>query len=108
MEAAPVCAKCSKRTSKKPPGTSGNGWGCDSAEHRGPNSFMKDDCLWGCSTVLACNWCLCGVCWSRDRAKNAAADKARAHTEGGAPPFCGNCREGLSKKPPGTSGNGWG
>jgi hypothetical protein len=101
---ATVCAKCSEGLKKNPPGTWGTGWVCDSPEHQGSNRFTKEDCVWGCSTVLQCNWGLCGVCWRREQAKK----KARAHTEGGAPPYCGKCSEGLSEQSPGTWGTGWG
>ncbi|KAJ1409647.1 hypothetical protein B484DRAFT_468763, partial [Ochromonadaceae sp. CCMP2298] len=97
----PVCGKCSKSTRKKPPGTWPTGWSCDSTEHKGSNSFTKEDCVWGFPTLASaeaqvgmCNWGMCGVCWKREQAKKTAVK---------AQPVCGKCSKCTRKKPPALS-----
>ena len=54
---------------------SGGGWTCDSPQHQGPNDFTGSDCLYGCASVVRCNWCLCQACFERDRATQTAVSQ---------------------------------
>lgn len=50
---------------KHPAGTWHNGWSCDWPTHQGPNTFRGDDPVWGCDTIISCNWGACATCWKK-------------------------------------------
>lgn len=43
----------------------GTGWICDWPHHQGANSFRNTDPVYGCPTVVQCNWGLCATCYTR-------------------------------------------
>lgn len=60
-----VCGKCDKPIFRHNPGTWGNGWSCYCPDHVGANSFLTSDAVWGCETIMDCNWGLCKTCWQK-------------------------------------------
>lgn len=60
------CGKCNRGIKRHEPGTWHNGWRCDHPKHTGPASFKETDPVWGCDTILACDWGVCEECWYRE------------------------------------------
>jgi IS1 family transposase len=69
-----VCGKCQKTIHRHPAGTWHNGWTCDCPEHVGANYFQGNDPVWGCDTVVSCNWGICETCWKRLAPDASASD----------------------------------
>lgn len=63
---ATICCKvCDEGVSKLPPGTWPDGWGCDWPGHEGQNfHFTSADPVYGCPTIMDCNWGVCETCYN--------------------------------------------
>lgn len=59
-----ICNVCDQGVYKHPSGTWHDGWGCDWPGHEGENfNFTANDPVYGCSTILECNWGVCETCY---------------------------------------------
>lgn len=70
------CGKCAKPLSRHVPGTWHAGWICDNPSHVGPNRFAATDAVWGCETVIQCDWGVCKTCWERLCSEHESSTKA--------------------------------
>jgi hypothetical protein len=57
------CGKCRQPISRHEGGTWSNGWICDNPSHSGVNSFPSSTPVWGCATIMRCNWGMCETCF---------------------------------------------
>jgi hypothetical protein len=47
----------------------GDSWGCDWPTHEGPEEMsMRNDKIYGCDTIIDCNWAICEVCFNKLKA----------------------------------------
>ncbi len=58
--------------------TPGNGWTCDWPGHEGRNGFTQSDPLYGCATIMKCQFGVCQKCWNDIAAAEAVAKKQAA------------------------------
>jgi hypothetical protein len=61
------CARCNSTLVLHSPESiqSWYGWICDWPEHIGANNFTNNDPIYGCPTLLSCDWGICPACYDR-------------------------------------------